>query len=239
MANTINEAVRGDKLIFEWLTEFTHRCATTLEKTGDEASNIEKHDDAVVAYSTALLLGPSAPDTVLIKWAGRMLIRGSVHEVLGAVAKFKLPRFLVYRVICDILEGDGRLAQAIECFRQMQNEDTSTHDGRAQWEHDFRIRCAARLEKLGDTARDSKKHDEAIGYYSNALSLDPTNLNDILLKRSNEVIELDPSSHRGYEGKHAALHGMGHHSEAFEAFRMMLSKLVQSSDPQIRGKLSC
>jgi hypothetical protein len=104
MANTINEAVRGDKLIFEWLTgefrrcalgwsiqslssEFTHRCATTLEKTGDEASNIEKHDDAVVAYSTALLLGPSAPDTVLIKWAGRMLIRGSVHEVLGAVAK--------------------------------------------------------------------------------------------------------------------------------------------------------
>ena len=30
-------------------------------------------------------------------------------------------------------------------------------------------------------------HDEAIGYYSNALSLDPTNLNDILLKRSNEV----------------------------------------------------
>ena len=30
-------------------------------------------------------------------------------------------------------------------------------------------------------------HDEAIGYYSNALSLDPTNLNEILLKRSNMV----------------------------------------------------
>ena len=37
---------------------------------------------------------------------------------------------------------------------------------------------------MGDIARDSKKHDEAIGYYSNALSLDPTHLNDILLKRS-------------------------------------------------------
>ena len=51
--------------------------------------------------------------------------------------QFKLPRFLVYRVICDILEGDDRLTQAIECFRQMQNElpeDTSSHDGRAQWE---------------------------------------------------------------------------------------------------------
>ena len=54
-----------------------------------------------------------------------------------------------------------------------------------------------------------------------------------------QVIELDPSSHRGYEGKHAALLGMGRHSEAFEAFSMMLSKLEQSSDPQIRGKLFC
>ena len=51
--------------------------------------------------------------------------------------QFELPRFLVYRVICDILERDDRLTQAIECFRQMQNElpeDTSSHDGRAQWE---------------------------------------------------------------------------------------------------------
>ena len=51
--------------------------------------------------------------------------------------QFKLPRFLVYRVVCDILEGDGRLTQAIECFRQMPNdlaENTGAHDGRAQWE---------------------------------------------------------------------------------------------------------
>ena len=54
-----------------------------------------------------------------------------------------------------------------------------------------------------------------------------------------QIIELDPSSHRGYEGKHAALHGMRRYSEAFEAFRMMLSMLEQSPDPQIRGKLFC
>ena len=53
-----------------------------------------------------------------------------------------------------------------------------------------------------------------------------------------QVIELDPSSHRGYEGKHAALHGMERYTEAFEAFRMMLSKLEQSPDPKIRGKPS-
>ena len=54
-----------------------------------------------------------------------------------------------------------------------------------------------------------------------------------------QVIELDPLSHRGYEGKHAALHGMGRHSEAFEAFRVMLSKFEQSPDPQISGRLCC
>ena len=54
-----------------------------------------------------------------------------------------------------------------------------------------------------------------------------------------QVIERDPSSHGGYEGKYAALHGMGRHSEAFEAFRVMLMKLEQSPDPQIRGELFC
>jgi len=118
---------------------------------------------------------------------------------------------------------------------------------------DFRRRCAKKLEELGDIARDSKKHDEAIRYYSNARSLDPMN-DDILLKWSKEVrgvfhvpsnnpadpyyqdIELNPSSHTGYKRKHVALHGMRRHSEAFEAFGVMLSRLEQSPDPQIRSK---
>jgi len=121
---------------------------------------------------------------------------------------------------------------------------------------DFRRRCIEKLEKLGDLARDSKKHDNAIGYYSNALSLDPTN-NDILLKRSKEVwsvftshqtnpadpcfqdIELDPSSHTGYERKHAVLHAMGRYGEAFEAFTVMLSRLELSPDSHTRSKPLC
>lgn len=51
-----------------------------------------------------------------------------------------------------------------------------------------------------------------------------------------QAIELDPSSHKGYERKHAALHGMGRYREAFDAFETMLSKLEQASDPCIRGK---
>ncbi|KAI9567130.1 hypothetical protein HD554DRAFT_1027307 [Boletus coccyginus] len=112
-------------------------------------------------------------------------------------------------------------------------EDAGVHDERAEWESDFRGRCVKKLEQLGDVARDSKKHDEAIGYYSNALSLDPTN-QDILLKRSKEDIELGPLSHTGYQTKHAALHAMGRHSEAFEAFRTMLSTLERSPHSHIR-----
>ena len=49
---------------------------------------------------------------------------------------------------------------------------------------DFRGRCIEKLEKLGDTAVDSQNHNEAVIRYSEALSLDPHNLSDILYKRS-------------------------------------------------------
>ena len=40
-------------------------------------------------------------------------------------------------MICDVLEGDGRVTEAIECFKQMYRElggDTSIHNERVQWE---------------------------------------------------------------------------------------------------------
>jgi len=43
----------------------------------------------------------------------------------------------VYRVMCDILERDGRLTEALRCFRQMQNElaeDAVVCDERVEWE---------------------------------------------------------------------------------------------------------
>ena len=39
-----------------------------------------------------------------------------------------------------------------------------------------------KLENHADTVMDSEDHDAAIGYYSSALSLDPTNINDIIVK---------------------------------------------------------
>ncbi|KAG0705851.1 hypothetical protein DFH29DRAFT_1067269 [Suillus ampliporus] len=49
-----------------------------------------------------------------------------------------------------------------------------------------------------------------------------------------KVIEHEPSSYLGYELKHAALHGAQHYGEALDAFKIMLSKLDDTSDAQIR-----
>lgn len=50
------------------------------------------------------------------------------------------------------------------------------------------------------------------------------------------MIALDPSSALGYKMKHAASRGAGHHDDAIDAFEMMLSKMSQSSDAEIRGE---
>ena len=51
-----------------------------------------------------------------------------------------------------------------------------------------------------------------------------------------QVIELDPLSPWGYERKHAALHKAGDYQNAFEAFKVMCSRILKSSDPEIRGE---
>jgi len=108
IANTVGEDVRANKLIMDWLSgefqrhasgqsiqslpsEFTHQCVMTLERVGDEASNAGKRDEADAAYSTALLLGPSTLNAVVMKWADPLLIRGSAGETLKAAAKVCSP----------------------------------------------------------------------------------------------------------------------------------------------------
>ena len=118
---------------------------------------------------------------------------------------------------------------------------------------------------------DNRQHDEAIGHYSTALSIHPTNTPGYFMLRSkicmakeswedaigevtqvchsyllhvhscrrsmHQAIALDPSSPWGYEMKRTALHQVGCYGDAIETFETMLSKMVQSSDPQIRGEL--
>ena len=58
-----------------------------LERLGDEASNTDKRDEAVEAYSTALSLSSSTVNTVLTKWTRMMLLRGSANNALDAASK--------------------------------------------------------------------------------------------------------------------------------------------------------
>ena len=115
--------------------------------------------------------------------------------------QFQIPKLFVYQAVCDVLEQDGRLSEAIQCFQKMQNdltEDTSTYTAWevGEWSKvaypgafqifstDFRRRCTKKLENLGDTAMDSQKYDEAVKHYSDLLTLDPSNIGDVLYKRS-------------------------------------------------------
>ena len=51
-----------------------------------------------------------------------------------------------------------------------------------------------------------------------------------------QAIKLDPASSSGYERKYAALLGIGDNNDAIDAFETMLSKMSESSDPEIRGE---
>ena len=79
----------------------------------------------------------------------------SLNPVIDCFSvQFGLPKFDIYRVICGVLEEDGRVTEAIELFQQMQlelGEDMSIHDERAQWElgEHCRDQCNQRLTEHG------------------------------------------------------------------------------------------
>jgi hypothetical protein len=51
-----------------------------------------------------------------------------------------------------------------------------------------------------------------------------------------QVIELNPSSYIGHQLKYEAFHGARRYDEAIEAFKVMLSKLDNAPETQIRSK---
>jgi hypothetical protein len=50
--------------------------------------------------------------------------------------QFMFPNFHLYRAVCDVLEEDNHVTQAIKCFRKMKNElsETNALDDQPQWE---------------------------------------------------------------------------------------------------------
>ena len=124
-----------------------------------------------------------------------------LNRALTLVLQVQVLKSLIYQAICNVLEQDGRIMEAIECFHHMTRElraEMNTHRDWAlgQWLHilcrsrlriillDFRQRSSKNLVHFGDTALDSQRHDEAVSNYTTALSLDPPSPQGILIKRS-------------------------------------------------------
>ncbi|KAF8552129.1 hypothetical protein OG21DRAFT_1486431 [Imleria badia] len=157
------------------------------------------------------------------------------------------------RYLCEDLYASGRAVEAAEALLKITDtvgEEIRARKVTEEWVVDLKRKCMDKLEALGDTALNSGEHDNAITRYTSALSLDPSNPIDILVKRSealaakwlwedalkdaNEVIKRDPSSHRGYEMKYAALRSAEDYGEANSALLHMLSIMESSSDEEIR-----
>ena len=67
------------------------------------------------------------------------------------VAQFVLPKFIIYSAICDILEVDGRITEAIGFFQHMQRElapDTCADSEEAKWEQSELYRMDTAEDRL-------------------------------------------------------------------------------------------
>jgi len=127
--------------------------------------------------------------------------------------------------------------------------DEMTRSDCIDWSTGFKKRCGAHYATKGDAAFIAGNYETAIELYSATIDLDPAKAS-IFASRCNaeletkqwkealvdaqKVIELDPSSYVGYKLKHAALHGAQHYDEAIMAFEVMLFKLDDAPDVEIR-----
>ncbi|KAF8142122.1 hypothetical protein EV363DRAFT_1150633 [Boletus edulis] len=228
LVNTVDKEVHMTEPIITWVLDFVQRCLSTSESSEDTTLHLV------------------SPTPLLRKWAELKLTAGLWNDALIAAVNvssstFTASRPTIYQALCDYLEITNRIMDAIKCFNQMKGElagETTVHD---EW-------AKGKLEDLGDLAWSTLKHEEAISWYSAALSLNPVVPQDLFMKRSkvymamdlwenalddaNQVISLDPSSPCGYDRKHAALHRAGCHDAAIETFETMLLKLSQLPDPE-------
>ncbi|KAF8548191.1 hypothetical protein OG21DRAFT_1489599 [Imleria badia] len=197
LVDNFGEEVYMSGHITDWVSGFTQRCLSVLESNGGTASKAVSHS--------------LTPMPLLREWTKATLASRSWKDALVTAAGFIVPRFTIYRSICEHLGAIDRAADEIECFLQMANDSTleaDTDGEQAKWSLEFRQYCASMLEHLGDTAADAEQLDEAITQYSTALSLNPPVPNDILVKRSaglivstesHYVIALDALPPWGYE----------------------------------------
>ncbi|KAG2338323.1 hypothetical protein BDR05DRAFT_705075 [Suillus weaverae] len=151
---------------------------------------------------------------------------------------------------CDTLLRAGNFQDAVKSYRHMMiSSDEHTKADCLDWSNAFTEECSTLCLTNGDAALAASNYDRAIDLYSAAINLDSTS-DAVFASRSKaklgkrlwmealldaqQVIELSPSSHVGFELAHTALRGAQRYDEAIEAFTIMLSKLDDAPEAQIR-----
>ncbi|KAG2130298.1 uncharacterized protein EDB93DRAFT_1255969 [Suillus bovinus] len=141
---------------------------------------------------------------------------------------------------CHALLQADKLSDAVKSYRyMMDNIDEATKAICLEWSHGNGLFLAG-----GDTALAEKEFDTAIDLYSAAIDLTSPS-DDVFANRgraklgkglwedalldARKATELNPSSHVGYQLTHVALRGAQRYDEAINAFKIMLSKLDDSS----------
>ncbi|KAG8221675.1 WD40-repeat-containing domain protein [Butyriboletus roseoflavus] len=67
----------------KWVLEFKQRCAEKLACFGDAAADAQRHNDAIIQYSTALSLNPARPQDFFIKRSKEYVAKWSWEDALA------------------------------------------------------------------------------------------------------------------------------------------------------------
>ncbi|KAG2117024.1 uncharacterized protein F5147DRAFT_298941 [Suillus discolor] len=118
-----------------------------------------------------------------------------------------------------------------------------------EWSAAFKYKCTSRCVTKGDEAVTASNYEMAVELYSAGISLD-SSCESLFARRSKanltrrlytealddaeKVIELNHSSYTVYKLKYAVLHEVQRYDEAIKALKIMLFKLDNAIDPEIR-----
>ncbi|KAG2117045.1 uncharacterized protein F5147DRAFT_768429 [Suillus discolor] len=151
---------------------------------------------------------------------------------------------------CDAFLRADQVIEAIEAYQYMMRMiDEAERTSCLGWSTTFKQDCIARCVAKGKEAVVANDQARAFKLYSAGIGLDPSydllfvhrsnenlrrNLYAEALSDAEQVIKLNPSSHIGYQLKHEALYRVHRYDEAVVTFSIMLSKLEDAPDTQIR-----
>ncbi|KAG2147807.1 uncharacterized protein EDB93DRAFT_1328365 [Suillus bovinus] len=218
-----------------------------------------KVNDLTVRVTSPVLYGMTPEDSTQNQENEKVSSKPDIHEIyedfVVLVQLFgwdlKSLWFTAHQKRCHALFEAGKLQDAVKSFRYMMyNIDEATRaTGLTSFHSAFMEVCGTLCLTNGDTALAANRYDRAYDLYSAAIYLgyvsdvvfanrSRAKLGQMLwedaLLDAHKVIELNPSSHVGYQLTHIALHGAKRYDAAIKAFKTMLSKLDDSPDPQIR-----